>query len=83
MLSHFSPIWLFATLEIIAFQAPVHGILQARILEWVAMPSWWSFQPMDQTHVSYVPGQVGSLPLVSHGKPINNVYRGGLFIYSF
>ena len=33
----------------------VHGILQARILEWVAMPfSRGSSQPRDQTHVSYV-----------------------------
>ena len=33
----------------------VHGILQARILEWVAMPSSrGSFQPRDRTPVSYV-----------------------------
>ena len=33
----------------------VHGILQARILEWVAMPvSRGSSQPRDWTHVSYV-----------------------------
>ena len=33
----------------------VHGILQARILEWVAMPSSrGSFQTRDQTHVSCV-----------------------------
>ena len=33
----------------------VHGILQARILEWVAMPSSrGSSQPRDQTHVSYI-----------------------------
>ena len=33
----------------------IHGILQARILEWVAMPSpRGSSQPRDQTHVSYV-----------------------------
>ena len=32
----------------------VHGILQARILEWVAIPSSKeSFQSRDQTHVSY------------------------------
>ena len=33
----------------------VHEILQARILEWVAMPSsrWFSW-PRDRTHVSYV-----------------------------
>ena len=30
----------------------VHGILQARILKWVAMPSSrGSFQPRDQTHI--------------------------------
>ena len=33
----------------------VHGILQARILEWVAIPSGrGSSQPRDPTHVSYV-----------------------------
>ena len=33
----------------------VHGILQAKILEWVAMPfSKESSQPKDQTHISYV-----------------------------
>ena len=33
----------------------VHEILQARILEWVAMlSSRGSSQPRDQTHVSYV-----------------------------
>ena len=33
----------------------VHGILQVRILEWVAMPSSKeSSQPRDQTHVFYV-----------------------------
>ena len=36
----------------------VHGILQARILEWVAIPfSRGSFQPRDQTQVSYVAGR--------------------------
>ena len=34
----------------------VHGILQARILEWVTMPSSKGppSQPRDRTHVSYV-----------------------------
>ena len=33
----------------------VHGILQARILEWVAFPfSRGSFQPRDQTQVSHI-----------------------------
>ena len=33
----------------------VHGILQARTLEWVALPSsGGSSQPKDQTRVSYI-----------------------------
>ena len=33
----------------------VHGIHQARLLEWVALPSFrGSSQPRDQTHTSYV-----------------------------
>ena len=36
----------------------VHGILQARILEWVAFPfSRGSFQPRDQIQVSHVAGR--------------------------
>ena len=35
----------------------VHGILQARILEWVAfLFSGESSQPRDQTHVSHITG---------------------------
>ena len=35
----------------------IHGILQARILEWVAMPSSrGSSQPRDQTQVSHIAG---------------------------
>ena len=38
--------------------ASVHGILQARILEWVAIfPSWGSSQPRDQTHISCTVGR--------------------------
>ena len=32
----------------------VHGILQARILEWVVMPFSRGDLPRDQTHISYV-----------------------------
>ena len=36
----------------------VHGILQTRILEWVAIPfSRGSFQPRDWTQVSYIAGR--------------------------
>ena len=56
VLSRFSCIWLCATLWTVARQAPLSmGILQARILEWVAMPySRGSSWPRDQTHVSYI-----------------------------
>ena len=36
----------------------VHGILQARILQWVAFPiSRGSFQPRDRTQVSCIAGR--------------------------
>ena len=36
----------------------VHGILQARILEWVAFPFSRGFsQPRDQTQVSHIAGR--------------------------
>ena len=56
MLSHFSHVKLFATLWTVSPpDSPVHGILQARILEWVAMPSSrGSSQPRDQTSISYI-----------------------------
>ena len=56
VLCYFSIVWLFVTLWTAACQSPsVHGILQARILEWAAMPSSrGSSQPRNWTHVSYV-----------------------------
>ena len=37
----------------------IHGILQARILEWVAFPSSRGFsQPRDQTQVSHIAGRL-------------------------
>ena len=52
-----SQVWFFVVQWTVAFQAPLpaHGILQARILEWVAVSfSRGSSQPRDQTHVSGV-----------------------------
>ena len=47
----------------------VNGILQARLLEWVAMPfSRGSSQLRDQTHISSTGKGAGSLPLAPHGK---------------
>ena len=46
----------------------VHGILQARILEWIAFQfSKGSFQPRDQTQVSRIARD--SLPAEPQGKP--------------
>ena len=53
----------------------VHGFLQARILEWVAIAfSRGSSQPRDQTHDSYVSciDKQGSLPLAPPGKPYHH-----------
>ena len=48
----------------------VHGILQARTLEWVAFPfSKGSSQPTDRTQVFTL--QVDSLPAEPQGKPKN------------
>ena len=60
---------LSATTWTVAHQAPLSmGILQARILEWVAMPSSrGSSQPRDGTQVSHTPG--GFLTSEPPGKP--------------
>ena len=53
----------------------VHGILQARILEWVAMPSSrGSCQPRDRTCVCYVTC-IGRWVLYHLGSPIRTVTR--------
>jgi len=54
MLSRFSHVWLFGTLWTAACQALLSmGILQARILEWVAMPSSRRFSwPRNRTCIS-------------------------------
>ena len=53
---HISRVRLFVTPGTAAHQAPLSmGILQARILEWVAMSSSReSSQPKNQTHVSHI-----------------------------
>ena len=72
----------------------VHGILQERILEWVAMPSSrGSSPPRDRNRksfglVSLISWQVGSLPLSPPGKPIccwPQAYSGSgkLEVFSF
>ena len=48
----------------------VHGILQVRILEWIAFPySSWSSQPKDQAQASHI--EADSSPAEPPGKPKN------------
>ena len=55
MLSHSGRIWLYNPTDCSWPGSSVHGILHARILAWVAMPSSrGSFQPRDRTLVSCV-----------------------------
>ena len=64
---HFSRVRLWDSMDCSLPGSSVHGILQARILEWVAMPSSRVFPTRDQTHISY--WQASSLPLAPPGVP--------------
>ena len=62
-------VWLFVTPDCSPPGSSVHGILQARTLEWVAMPSSREFsQIRDWTQVSCI--ELGFFYLLSHqGSP--------------
>ena len=58
----------------------VHGILQARILEWVAIPfSRGSSQPRDWTQISHIAGRSFTIwatrEALLHGKPPNTLLK--------
>ena len=62
VLSRFSSVWLFDLMDCRPPGSSVHGILQARILEWVVMSSSrGSSQSRDWTWVSYVSWLAGWL----------------------
>ena len=78
VLSGYSHIRLCHSMDCSLPGSPVHGILQARTLEWVAMvSSGASSQPRNRIHVSRIPHwQASSLPLVPPGKPhIRKVFK--------
>ena len=54
-----SPVWLFATPWTVSLPgSSVHGIFQARALEWAAIPfSRGSPRPRDRTRVSHIVGR--------------------------
>ena len=70
MLSHFSRVQLFATLWISQPGSSVHGILQARILEWVAILSSRGL-PNPGIDPRSPTLQADSLPSEPPGKPKN------------
>ena len=57
-----SRVWLFVIPWTVVYQASLHGIFQARVLEWVAISfSRGSFWPRDQTQVSCIAGSCFTL----------------------
>ena len=73
--------------------SPVHGILQARILEWIAIPfSRGTFQPRDQTLVACITGRVFTIwateksqvytePLLEFPEPYSKFPLAASFTY--
>ena len=72
IISCFSHVRLYKPKECSPPGSSVRGILQARILEWVAMPSSrGSSRPRDRTRIScLLHWQMGSLPLAPPGKDL-------------
>ena len=77
-----SCVQLFETPWTVALQAPLSmGILQARILEWVAMPSSrGSSQPRDQTHISCIAGRFFTTTAMWESQFLT---RDGLYLKCF
>ena len=79
MVSHFSHVQLCVTLWTIAYQTPLSmGILQASILEWVAMPFPQGIFPTQESNLCLLcllDWLAGSLPLAPHGKPQQSFQR--------
>ena len=84
MLSHFSPVWLFANMDCSLPGSFDHEISQARILEWVAVPSSRGLSQLrDATH-NYSGMQLTSLmssALVGRFCTTSTTWEAPLFIY--
>ena len=58
----------------------VHGILQTRILQWVAiLSSWGASQPRDWTQVSHIAGRF--ITIWATEKPRNNGRKSSFYFY--
>ena len=85
MLSHFSHVWLFCgPLDCSPPGSSIHGVLQARILEWVAIPfSRRSSWLRDQTQVSRTAGGFFTIwatteaqdPQTKANKPLSKFWK--------
>ena len=59
--------------SLLSMDYTVHGILQSRILEWVAVPfSRRSSQPRDQTTREAYFGVIGSAKIINKEKNLSN-----------
>ena len=75
VLSHFSHVLLFVTLCTCNLPgSSVHGILQARILEWVAIPfPRGSSQPRDRIQISLIAGRFFTIWATREARDIDYV----------
>ena len=74
-----SQLTLFDSMDCSPPGSSVHGILQARILEWVAIHfSRWSSQSRDQTHISCIAGRSFTI-WATREAPTQNSYLWDLF----
>ena len=83
VLSRFSCVWLCNPMDCSSPDSSVHGILQARILEWVAMPSSRGIFPTQGLNVRpscLLHWQAGSLPLCHLGKPQIHTHTHTFFL---
>ena len=72
----FSCVWFCDLMDFSPPGSSVHGILQARILEWVVISSSrGSSQPRNQTRVSYIGRQKFFLTMSHLGSPWQLAYR--------
>ena len=75
MLSHFSRVGLCDPLDCSSPGSSIHGILQARTLEWIAISfsrgifPTWGLKPHRLCGLFFLQWQAGSLPLVPPGEP--------------
>ena len=67
---HFRRVWLCNSMDFCPPSSSGHGVLQARILDWILPPSSrGSSQPRDQCLFCLLRWQVGSWPLAPPQKP--------------